>query len=420
MKKNRLLRKISAMFAAAALTAGLVATSASASGLPDANRKGTITVHKLATIGESTTSHDGTELLPAEKEALGTPLEGAGFTLYYVKDESVLGGSNTPDEIVANHQDKIDIIGTEKTTSVDGIATWDDLEIGYYILKETTVPAGYTESASSIITLPFGFNPDKDNENATTEYNYDVHVYPKNVNKNNLTKVVTSDQNAYVVGDTVSWEINAKIDGKLYDNKTSKHGELKITDPLDERLTYTEKEAKLSLTGGSSPASLTIDTHYTEAITTAEKDAKTVVWKLTNEGLELAQERGSTGITVKISTKINGKAQGGATDSIKNTAKVYIKNISGDETNREIATGEKPEIKLGGVIIDKTNRYGEEKLANAKFKIATTEANAQDGVFIKDSVGKDIEVTTDGNGYAHFVDYSEVTPAVHSENKNTF
>ncbi|MFV0362327.1 MAG: SpaH/EbpB family LPXTG-anchored major pilin [Suipraeoptans sp.] len=422
MKKNRLLKRISAMIASAALIAGLVVTSASASGLPDATQKGSITVHKLATMGESTTNHDGTQLSEAETTLLGSPLKGATFALYKVVDDSIIDDTSDPDELVALNDENLIELVSEQVTPDNGIIFWENLEIGYYVLVETDAPSGYAKSASAIITLPFGFNPDPSNDDATTAYNYDVHVYPKNVNDNDLIKVVTSTQDAYVVGEAVTWEIKAKIDiaNGLYDD-TPLYGELSLTDPLDERLTYTAGTANVSLTGGSNPESLIPDTHYTEVISLDnDNNAQTVVWELTQAGLELAQERGSTGITVEISTIINDRAQGGLTGSITNTAEAYIKYLSGDETDIEIDPDEKPEILLGGVIIDKTNRDETEKLANAKFKIAASKSNAQNNIFIKDLAGEDIEVTTDDNGYAHFVDFSGVSPAVNWEIENTF
>lgn len=55
-------------------------------------------------------------------------------------------------------------------------------------------------------------------------------------------------------------------------------------------------------------------------------------------------------------------------------------------------------VVTGGVKIHKVNADGA-NLAGAKFKIATTEANAKNGVFVQDNNG-DIEVTSQADGYA--------------------
>lgn len=417
MRKDRILKRLTTMIASAALAVGLLATSVSASGLPDASEKGSITVHKLAAMGESTTNHDGTEI--TDTSMLGTPLAGAKFSLYKVDPDADIDSDTDPDTLAASSDATL---VSQQTTPANGVIVWDELDIGYYVLVEDEAPAGYEGSVSSIITLPFGFNPDPGNDDATTEYNYNVHVYPKNVNNSEIIKTVTDEQSAYVVGDTVSWEIGAKIDISkgLYD-ETPYYGSLKITDPLDERLTYTAESASLTLTGGSSPAALTVGTHYTETITTdGTTGAQTVEWDLTNAGLELAQGRGSTGITVNISTVVNSKAQNSGTSSISNTASINIEYLSGDEVEEEVDPDTEPEILLGGVIIDKTNYDESEKLANAKFKLALTKADAEAGVFVQDSSNADIEVTTDSNGYAQFVDFSDVSPAINWENVNTF
>ena len=101
---------------------------------------------------------------------------------------------------------------SQQTTDSDGKIVWDTLKAGYFVLVEDEAPGGYTKAASSIITFPFGYNPDPGNSNATTEYNYNIHVYPNNVSNSEVTKVVKDQKSAYVVGDTVTWEIGSKID----------------------------------------------------------------------------------------------------------------------------------------------------------------------------------------------------------------
>lgn len=59
------------------------------------------------------------------------------------------------------------------------------------------------------------------------------------------------------------------------------------------------------------------------------------------------------------------------------------------------------EVHTGAVSIEKVEKGNiTEKLQGAKFKIATTKDNAENGIFVKDSTGTDIEVTTDEQGQA--------------------
>lgn len=412
MKKNTIFKKLGAAVLTAALATGLFATTASASGnLPAVDAKSKLTVHKFATMGDSSTPGDGT--LITDTSNLGTPLDGAEFKLHKLKDDVAVTGASTP----ASFTDADYEASYTGVTANGGIIEWDNLPNGYYILEETQAPAGYDLSSSipAIISLPYGYVGGSD-ANPTTEYNYDVHVYPKNINNKDITKMVKDEKDAYVVGDTVEWQIGGKLPAKLWD-EASAYGSVKVTDPLDERLTYAAGSAVVSLTGGKNGTVVLVkDTDYKETI---ETDG-TIVWELLNAGLEKAQTEGSTGITVDLVTTINEKAQTNQGAGISNGATLETKDYEGtDGPGGEIPEPEKPEIVVGGIIIDKVNKAGD-KLANAKFKIALTEADAKAGTFVKDAAGNDIEVTTDADGYAQFMDFSQVSPAVVWTDVNTF
>ena len=64
-------------------------------------------------------------------------------------------------------------------------------------------------------------------------------------------------------------------------------------------------------------------------------------------------------------------------------------------------TTDTAEVHTGGVLIEKVEKGDiSTKLAGAKFKIATSESNAENGIFVQDETGTDIEVTTGDNGQA--------------------
>ena len=59
------------------------------------------------------------------------------------------------------------------------------------------------------------------------------------------------------------------------------------------------------------------------------------------------------------------------------------------------------EVHTGAILLEKVEKGNTStKLAGAKFKIATTKENAEDGIFVQDETGADIEVTTGDNGQA--------------------
>ena len=75
-------------------------------------------------------------------------------------------------------------------------------------------------------------------------------------------------------------------------------------------------------------------------------------------------------------------------------------NENGEEESTTTTT-DIAEVHTGGVLIEKVEKGNvSTKLAGAKFKIATTKDNAENGVFVQDETGTDKEVTTGDNGQA--------------------
>lgn len=148
--------------------------------------KGSITIHKYeyngsggeAGTGETTDANK----VPSEAKAL----EGAGFTIYKVADVNDLTKyySTSPEnlplvsEYVENGKIKSTYssnkVGEEKKTNSEGIAEFKDLDLGFYVVVETTTPDKVTDPVDPfIVSVPM---TTKDGDN----WLYDVHVYPKN------------------------------------------------------------------------------------------------------------------------------------------------------------------------------------------------------------------------------------------------
>ena len=106
-------------------------------------------------------------------------------------------------------------------------------------------------------------------------------------------------------------------------------------------------------------------------------------------------------VTYDISFDSNNVVIGG--DGNINTATLeYTNNISEDGVELSTTTiTDSAEVHTGAVSIEKIEKGNvDNKLPGAKFKIATTEENAKNGVFVKNSTGEDIEVETDAQGQA--------------------
>ncbi len=373
-----------AMMAAVLLFAGGFASPVSAD-LPDPTKKASLTVHKYASVTPSTTPGDGLALAQTDADALGKPLEGAKFSLSYITDQAGVTSTTDPATVATN------AAVSELTTDANGEVKWTDLTQGYYVLKETSAPAGYTASAPTIITLPMGITADG------SGFNYDVHVYPKNVSDAGLTKT-TDSEGFYEEGDTVSWTIEGALDvtpallavaAPATPAVAADYGTITATDILDPRLIYTAKTAKLSLIGGSTGAvALTVDTDYTETYTPGVAGADgTIVWTLTPAGVMKVISSGSTGIKVEVDTKLGDVT--GTSGQITNDATLDQAPPENDTTDvvdpdpEVIDPGVKPEIKLAGVEILKVDSLDQtQKLDGAQFKISDSEANAAAGKFL--------------------------------------
>ena len=179
-------------FAAQTTTSATIATT-DTTGEP---KTGSLTIHKYeynGTGGSAGTGETSDAINKVPSDA--NPLEGAGFTIYKVAgvDELTSYYSTNPTTLpsVNNYVDangKIKenysgtIVGTEVGTEVktevktgaDGTATFTGLDLGFYVVIETSTPDKVTTPADPfLVSIPM-----------TTvdgaSWLYDVHVYPKN------------------------------------------------------------------------------------------------------------------------------------------------------------------------------------------------------------------------------------------------
>lgn len=207
----------------------------------DTGRKGTLTIYKYlmedTSDGKtnSPTANEG-QTVPAEAEAV----DGVGFTIYQVMDADDLvdyyksgskSGTVTVDtylttdattgkqKVVKNDNDVLPYRAEVKTATVDGkkgVAKFEDLDVGLYVVMETTKPVSVTAAvAPFLISIPMTRIADDNGKTANTEWQYDVVVYPKNSTKKGSVTIVkkgavgdSSDSNAAAlenVGFKLQW-----------------------------------------------------------------------------------------------------------------------------------------------------------------------------------------------------------------------
>lgn len=186
---------VCALPAAAADGADATTTAPSTSTI-DTGKKGSITIHKYLVEGDVTTgsSNYGEKLTdePAYEAA-----KDVGFSIYQVMTAKELvayynGKDNTEpkasDYTPAADKKSVKTTdnktyqrhGDEKKTNEKGEVTFNELEVGLYLVVETTKPAAVTEAvAPFLVSVPMT-RVGEDGKTAPTEWLYDIHVYPKN------------------------------------------------------------------------------------------------------------------------------------------------------------------------------------------------------------------------------------------------
>lgn len=172
----------------------------------DETKKGSITIYKYLHSTELTGSVAGT----GEQQAVpneATPLKDAGFTIYQVKtaDELVAyyeaagkpdavtadsyfenGKSKTADNLIEGIADKAvkDAEGnTERKTNDKGFVQFADLDVGMYLVIETTTPDSVVKPVDPfLVSIPMTRVQvgEQATGNQLKEWLYDVVVYPKN------------------------------------------------------------------------------------------------------------------------------------------------------------------------------------------------------------------------------------------------
>ena len=247
---------------------GLAATTERAPSLVDldATRTGSITIHKLVKDDTNgTTAGNGLE----DATATGTPLDGATFTVEKLTNVDLTTQAGW--EKLAGYNGNVDTAkadGTDaaitKTTAGGGLAVFDGLTVGAYLVTETATPPGYVGSKPFIITVPMTHPTD------LNKWVYDVHAYPKN-SKANIDKTVKDDTTP-AIGSEISYTLKSDVPAAealdYYD----------VVDQYDKRVELPEAGVTLKIVDGKTgEVALVKDTDYM-LISADGTDGKTKFW----------------------------------------------------------------------------------------------------------------------------------------------
>ena len=216
----------------------------------------------------------------------------------------------------------------------------------------------------------------------------DVHTYPKNSDLS-ISKAV--NQTSIDVGDVVTWTISATTGSTLEDSV-----KYDIVDELDTALDYVDGSVVVNGVLADGTETDIVASNYTAIVNTANK----LTVSFNDAGRELVAIYAS--VKIKFDTKVNEEILERTAYTVENDATIEFINKYNQEKERESNI---VKIHSAAVKTLKTNTDGA-ALAGATFMIATSEANAKVGNFLKKDADGDVaqawEITTGTDGIALF------------------
>ena len=372
---------------------GVVATENFIVELPRTNSTGTGWDYDITVEPKIKTAFGNLEL--TKTDISGAPMNGVSFKL----------------QVKQNNGEWVDYAAqTNFTTNSEGKITLNNLpsydynsNTATYRLVEVSVPdTGYIINNKQLATLVWKVNNDGtitiENESSLDS---DLFTVTKDANVTKVTyknekpevekKVKNGGEYLDMVGafltDTLEFKVTADVPMQIADMTT-----YKITDSIPQGLTLNRDSIKIEATTADSSEIVPTD-----------------VYTLSQTGLEITfnpqklAENNYSAIIITYTAKLNmEEAVIGGDGNVNTVTLEYTNKVAenGDEEDKTTTT-DTAQVHTGALSIEKVEKGNvETKLAGAKFKIATTEQNAKDGIFVKDETGADIEVETNDQGQA--------------------
>lgn len=346
--------------------------------------------------------------------------EGFAFDIYKVADTNIETGAYTADgyssadaAVLAALKDgdaqavlaacnadgwtaKKDAVATYTVndSKTAAVKTVSGLTPGVYFVKCTQKPAEVTTIVNRVIPLPYFENgawaPADGVYAETIDFASKIDVKPtvdkKIVDNGNEVEYVTR-----AIGKPVDFKLTTTVTGSL----NEKLAVYNVTDSYEEALTFDKSTVKVAL--ASDNKTKTVDAanyKVTEGTNSFKVEFKSAY---------LAQDEfyGYSKVVVTYTATLNEKAK----DSVKYGVN-GVKNSDGLEYGNKPASESAPTVIPGPTVYVFTAKINvikvdandhNKKLAGAEFGLFDAEKNA-----MKDATGKDIVLTTDGNGFICF------------------
>lgn len=306
-----------------------------------------------------------------------TPLKDVVFNIYSVPTSATnypSEGTVTVDKI-SNTTKFTDSEGkvfnvtlkTSVTTNASGTATASNLPKGVYLVVEQTNLNISTQSYPYIVSVPM---TEEDGDGWITN----VHSYPKNGKSIAIEKTLKSEPDV-TIGDIATWEIKALTGDAVKESKQYIIKDNSITNLSSTVLEYTDTVAIKDDKGNVVPT-----TNYSVGYDDTTKE----LWITFNQtGRNYIADFDYIVATIK--TKVNKNILNASDRTHTNNATLYFQNRFDDvHTYTDSA-----DVHTAGIKVTKTNSKSE-KLSGAKFQIASSESNAQEGRYLKKKANGDI------------------------------
>ena len=265
---------------------------------------GTVTIHKYTKGTDEGTK--GTGKVETSLPAGAEPLKGAGFTLYKVvnkEDMEVYYNTNPTNlpavgEYVEAGSIKpgvaLETIAEQKTDK-NGTATFSGLELGFYVVIETTVPDAVTTPMKPfLLSVPMTTTDGSD-------WLYDIHVYPKNetgYGKISLEKTGVKDDEK-ISGAVFALQKKSDTDDKWIN--ITKQSTAQGDDTGNNLTLTTDSEGKITIDGLSKGKYRLIETFVGDGY--IMDGATAYPFEVTNEGKIKYNGTTDANITIKITNE---------------------------------------------------------------------------------------------------------------------
>lgn len=429
MKKQKWMKKTAAMLLAGTMLCGTAAwtgagfteTVRAAAVTPPAiqeNKKGSLKITKKDGSGNVLARAGFTlyKVMDLKKEQDGTYkfTPGTGFGDFFDKNSIKADdlGNYSAEEIenlatklkeeVEKESKKIDAATQEQFTADEtGVTTFTNLDLGYYLVVETTIPNGYIAGKPFLVAIPFT------NANGT-DWEYEAEAVPKNYSTN-IDKEINKDQTlngdnvskdgTVKVGDYVPYKITTRTPN--YADELYKDADVKftITDVMSDGLKIVKDDThKVVVKVGGKEIQDDSDKCTVTAVPSEEENKADLTVEFKSDYLK-SEEASNKDVEITYYAQVTEKAVTGTSGNTNQPTLEY--------TNQP---GEKPGTVPGPVIkvytfdikvMKFTEEGGSKPLQGAKFQLYKNE--------VQDDNKIDNEIETTDEGTISFTKLDEGT-----------